>query len=254
MRPTADPSPPVMQVKRRDRIRALAGLLIAAEIAAAKAERQALEIARAARVGRDASGYHHGSDLGPGILLARRDRITESVAEPGRPGRSIRRTRRQDVLLDLRRDGQITTQQWDAGESFRLLAERTAVRIAGGGTGEGGRLALWQRNREPRRAEAAMAVDRTLRRLGHPMNSVIVWLVLANGSPRAWESANRLRHGAGVFWLREALNRLVQNGTVPPPQTRTASAATRATTGAAAQDRRSGHADRQSAEPPATQR
>jgi hypothetical protein len=97
------------------------------------ADEQAVK-ARVARVGRD-DGVQHGRDHGPGIRLrnvrSRRNEIlreadvaVEDGPDPERPNSTVRRARRVDPLLALKRAGAIEDRHLDAAAAMRAYARQ----------------------------------------------------------------------------------------------------------------------------------
>lgn len=87
------------------------------------ADAELAQIARAARVGHD-DGVQHGRDYGPGLRLrAVAHRQADVVLEDGpdidRPNETVRRARRSDPLLALRRAGSIAARDFEAAERLR---------------------------------------------------------------------------------------------------------------------------------------
>lgn len=226
MHMTTDPGPGPAECKRRDRLRALAGNLVARELADIRLMARVRAQLQVSRVGRDPTGYCGPSDLGPGIVLERGERESATVADPDRPCRNIRRTRRADGLARLWREGRVTTRQWDAAEAFRETAE-LAQPLSRSGEFTGF-IGGWTRAcHDLRQGAAAIRVAQTLAFIGSRLAPVFVWVVLCNGGLRAWEESNQTRNGSAMPQLIEGLERLVAYDDTQAPRTRRAARAAR---------------------------
>lgn len=156
-------------------------------------------------VSRDRSGVL--VSVGPAqVVMEDREDIAFDLNKEGRRP-VVRGARRSDALFNLLKDDAITKHQYEAGNRFlddlsraqgSTSASFTNV-VVSGGTSDG----LTESQRQ-----AIRAIERIKLMLGLNRSGVFWWVILDNRTPASYDTEHRMRHGTGVKWLKDDLDRL----------------------------------------------
>jgi len=140
------------------------------------------------------------------------DVAVEDGPEPDRPNVTVRRARRVDPLLCLRRLGTIDDRAFDAAERLREFIERSEAGVGGGSWGGSDvRLPAHQRSGLTDRMLGARAGVRTaLAKIEASCRPVVLWVVLG-GTLDAYEKFVHMRKGRAAEQLAVGLGQLADH-------------------------------------------
>jgi hypothetical protein len=222
---SADPGQPESHSARLDRIRAKAPLFLEMAVAAirkGKTEDHLARMARAARVGED-DGVRENRDLGPGIrlrpvrgraaghrgsvVLRDADTVLEDGPDPARPAHNVRRARRIDPLLLLRKCGSITVRMHDAAERLRETLEGAEPSIAPTGSASISVAAHQREAMADRQVENRTRARKAFASIDRVNHVAVLWLVVG-GSIAGLSRISRTRDETISARLREGLEQL----------------------------------------------
>jgi len=166
---------------------------------------------------RQTAHRHQGADYGTGVVITATGHMRQSgaarVVIEDRPDpmpgvdRRVRGARRFDVIAAMFGDGRLTKRQHDAAQQFRDDLCLAAGRSPGGYTGMPS--ATGRRDSyPPAQLDAITRVHQVRNLLGINDGTVFWWCVVRNETPKAWEVALRVQHGAGINLLGHSLDGL----------------------------------------------
>ena len=230
-RVSADPGPPEPPAARIARIRAKTPILLelATEpIRQAKAAAEAVQLARARRVGRHLGVVDH-SDHGPGIrleairahdhaLLREADVTVADAPDLDIPNVTLRRARRTDPLAVLRQVGTINAREREAGEMLRDAIERSEPSLPGVSRSEV-HVAPWDRvSISERQLKACQCVRRAVAALDKIVAPAVLWVVRDGGTIRGYAAFAHVRHTTVAELLRRGLGALADHYKLTRPR------------------------------------
>ena len=230
-RASADPGTPELPAARIARIRAKVPLLLALAnepIRQAKTTAEAVQLARARRVGRDLgvvnrSDYGHGIRLAPirgpdRAILREADVVVSDAPDPDMPNVTVRRARRSDPLEVLTRTGTISAREREAGEKLRDAIEQSQPSLPGMFRSEihvapHDRVAISERQ-----LKARCHVRKALAALDDVARPVVLCIVRDGGTIRGYAAFPHVRHTTAAEMLRRGLGALADHYKLARPR------------------------------------